>query len=164
MLSKAVLFRGSGHPRSTRSHNGSKKPIANSRNTWIANIHKPLVCWSHYLPPWKLTYLLENDGWKMIHFLLTWSLFRGHSWIFPTRCTNGMFSQLPPVQWMYLVTLVHEFGWKVPTHNCCCCGNRNRKGICLAMLVILRSYSWCCTRWATDDRYKWSETTLYKWP
>ena len=33
--------------------------------------------------PWRLTYSLKIDGWKMIHFLLTWSLFgRTHQLIF----------------------------------------------------------------------------------
>ncbi len=35
-------------------------------------------CGGSQLPPWKLTYALNINGWKMIHFLLKWSLFRGY--------------------------------------------------------------------------------------
>ena len=41
-------------------------------------VPKKIIWWSKWeLPACKLTYPIKNDGWKMIHFLLTWSLFSG---------------------------------------------------------------------------------------
>ncbi len=46
----------------------------------LANVNF-LFCNSTIITSWKLTYPLKIDGWKIIHFLWKWFLFRWHSFI-----------------------------------------------------------------------------------